>query len=465
MPTDHNHSFSFSNLSLRQELLDNLVTLNYEQMTPIQAEALPVLLDNKDIIAQAKTGSGKTAAFSLTILNKLKVDHFCIQALILCPTRELAEQVAQSLRRYARLMHNVKVLNLSGGLSMRPQVDSLRHGAHIIVGTPGRVLKHLSEGNLSFTHLHTLVLDEADRMLDMGFFDDMKTIISTCPTPRQTMLFSATYPDAIKQIARQFMQKPQEIIIREVPEEMAIEQCFYEVQKSPDKLSLLKKLLLHYQPASALIFCNTIQQTDDLTEQLLKFGFSAMALNGDMDQAQRNQAIIRFANKSCAILVATDVAARGLDIKELPAVINYDLAFETDVHIHRIGRTSRAGHQGVAISITTPADAARIIAIEDHMQQPVPWCKASDLTGSEHKIVKPEMQTLRLAAGKRDKIRPGDILGALTKDAGLPSTAIGKIDITAMYSYIAIHHSYAEKALRHFQNGKLKGRKIPGATL
>lgn len=451
---------SFSRLPLRQELQDNLVTLNYEQMTPVQEQTLPITLQHKDILAQAKTGSGKTAAFSLTILNHLQVELYHVQALILCPTRELAEQVSQSIRRYARLMHNVKVLNLSGGMSMRPQVDSLRHGAHIVVGTPGRIQKHLNENNLSLDKLRILVLDEADRMLDMGFFDDMKAIIAQCPNQRQTLLFSATYPKEIRQIAKQFMQQPQEVIIESEPEQLNITQLFFEVPKQAEKFSLLKKLLIHYQPNSTLIFCNTKQQTDELATQLKKDGFSAAALNGDMEQADRDHTVIQFANKSCNLLVATDVAARGLDIKELSAVINYDLAFETDVHIHRIGRTGRAGNNGLALSLTTPADAMRLVAIEDHLGTKVSWGSAAELNANQQKNTKPEMITLCLAAGKRDKIRPGDILGALTKDAGLPATAIGKIDITALYSYVAVQRTFAEKAYEHFLNGKLKGRKV-----
>ncbi len=455
-----NNQLSFANLPLRQALQDNLVTLKYEQMTPVQAQTLPITLQHKDLLVQAKTGSGKTAAFSLTILNHLKVELYYVQALVLCPTRELAEQVSQSLRKYARLMHNVKVLNLSGGIPMRPQVDSLRHGAHIIVGTPGRVQKHLTENNLSLDKLKILVLDEADRMLDMGFFDDMKTIIAQCPSQRQTLLFSATYPKEIRELAKQFMQHPQEVIIDSEPEELDITQQFFEVAKQADKFTLLKNLLLHYQPSSTLIFCNTKQQTDELAKQLKKEGFTVAALNGDMEQSDRDYTVIQFANKSCNILVATDVAARGLDIKELAAVINYDLAFEHDVHVHRIGRTGRAGAKGLALSLTTPADAMRLVAIEEHLGASVPWGNADALTSNQQKMSKPEIVTLCLAVGKRDKIRPGDILGALTKDAGLPATAIGKIDITALYSYVAVQRIYADKAYQHFLNGKLKGRKV-----
>lgn len=450
---------SFSSLDLREALLKNLASLDYKQMTPIQAQSLPLMLSKHDVIAQAKTGSGKTAAFGLSLLNHLKVEKYAVQALILCPTRELAEQVSQSLRQLARLMPNVKVLNLSGGMPLKPQLDSLRHGAHIIVGTPGRVQKHLDKESLSLNRLETLVLDEADRMLDMGFFDAIHDIIQLCPKQRQTLLFSATYPAEIKKLAGEFMKNPQRIIIEEKHSEFDIQQTFYEVDHHTKKFALLKNLLRHHQPTSTLIFCNTKEQTSQLADMLNKEGFSAIALNGDMEQIERDSAIIRFKNQSCSILVATDVAARGLDIKELPAVINYDLAFEHDVHIHRIGRTGRAGSKGLALSITTPADGERLCAIEEGLKHPVSWGKESELKIS-NKILFPEMVTLCISAGKKDKIRPGDILGALTKEAGLPGDQIGKIDITPLYSYVAIHQSKANSAFDHFKNGKLKGRKV-----
>lgn len=451
---------TFCSLPLREELLKSLASLNYEVMTPVQMQSLPLLLNNDDLIAQAKTGSGKTAAFGLSLLNNLKISFFGAQGLILCPTRELAEQVGQALRRLACMMPNVKIINLSGGIPMKPQLDSLRHGAHIIVGTPGRVLKHVQKGTLNLEQLRTLVLDEADRMLDMGFLDDIKTIISSCNRQRQTLLFSATYPQEIKDLAKQFMKNPKEILVETVDEEVDIEQRFYEVDKPANKFPLLKSLLLHYKPNSALIFCNTKQQTTDVTDELIHEGFSAVALNGDMEQIDRDLAVLRFANQSCSILVATDVAARGLDIKELPAVINYELAFDADVHIHRIGRTGRAGHKGLALSITAPADAQRIIAIEEAMNQKLPWGNRNELVHASVTKLIPEMVTLCLAAGKKDKIRPGDILGALTKDAGLAGDKIGKINITALYSYVAIHRSAADKAYDYLQQGKLKGRKV-----
>lgn len=453
---------AFSTLPLREELLKSLESLNYEHMTPVQMHSLPLMLKNDDVIAQAQTGSGKTAAFGLAVLNHLKIEFFGAQALILCPTRELAEQVSQSLRRLACLMPNVKIINLSGGILMKPQLDSLRHGAHIIVGTPGRVLKHLVKESLVLTKLRTLVLDEADRMLDMGFLDDIKSIIAACPKPqqRQTLMFSATYPEEIKQLSKQFMVNPQELLIETPHTEEEIEQRFYEASSQSNKLTVLKSLLMHYKPSSALIFCNTKQQTMDVTDFLIHGGFSAAALNGDMEQVDRDLTLIRFTNQSCTFLVATDVAARGIDIKELPAVINFDLAFEHDVHVHRIGRTGRAGSKGIALSVTTPADGHRICAIEDHLAQPVVWGTLNELSSTDEKIIQPEMMTLCLYAGKKDKIRPGDILGALTKDAGLPGAMIGKINVGAIYSYVAVHKNHADKAYQHLQNGKLKGRKV-----
>ena len=453
-------NLSFSSLGLPDGLLNNLLSLGYESMTPIQAQSLPPMLKGEDIIAQAKTGSGKTAAFGLSLLKHLNPEQFVVQALVLCPTRELAEQVTQALRRLARLMPNVKVLNLSGGMPMKPQLDSLKHGAHIVVGTPGRVQKHLDKESLSLRQLQTLILDEADRMLDMGFFDAIKKVIDVCPKQRQTWLFSATYPPEIKQLASKFMMNPKRVVIEEAHTELDIEQLFYEVNFQTDKFPLLKALLLHYKPTSTLIFCNTKDQTTQLASLLRDEGFSAIALNGDMEQVELDVAMIRFVHQSCSILVATDVAARGLDIKELPAVINFELAFERDVHIHRIGRTGRAGSKGLALSITTPADAERICAIEKELPEPLTWGNSSALNTRDTTILMPTMVTLCLSAGRKDKIRPGDILGALTKDAGLLGDMIGKIDVASLYSYVALHQSQADKAYKYFQTGKLKGRKV-----
>ncbi len=451
---------SFLNLTLRDALLENLPALGYTVMTPVQAQSLPTMLEGHDVIAQSKTGSGKTAAFGLTILNCLNAELLEIQALVLCPTRELAEQVCQALRSFARLIPHVKILSLCGGMPSKPQLHSLKHGAHIIVGTPGRIQKHLDQRSLSLKKLQVLVLDEMDKMLDMGFLNDIKAIIRGCPKQRQTLMFSATIPPEINNIAHDFMKNPQEVRIAEAHSEQEIDQRFFEVKKPADKFPLLKAVLLHYQPSSSLIFCNTKKQTAELVKMLIKEGFSAGALHGDLDQAERDEAIICFTNHSCPIIVATDIAARGIDIKELPAVINFELAFEQDIHTHRIGRTGRAGHKGIAFSFVTPADAPLIHAISGNQNHPLIWVTQKELTKISQKIPFPEMVTLRFQAGRKDKIRPGDILGALTKDAGLPANAIGKITITNNHAYVAIHQTQINAAYQHFQNGKLKGRRI-----
>lgn len=450
---------SFSTLGLREPLVTNLAALDYETMTPIQTQSLPLLLKGMDVIAQAKTGSGKTAAFGLALLNSLNVAFFAVQVLILCPTRELAEQVSQAIRSLARLIPNVKILNLSGGMPFTPQSDSLKHGAHIVIGTPGRIQKHLDKNTLSLNKVNILVLDEADRMLDMGFIDDIKNIVQKCPPRRQTLLFSATYPEEIEVLANKIMRNPQTIKVEENTQPK-IEQRFYEVSNTKDKFSLLNSLLLHYKPTSTLIFCNTKQQSAEVAHQLTQTGFSALTLNGDMEQIDRDVAMIRFGNKSCSILIATDVAARGLDIKELPMVINFDLAFELETYIHRVGRTGRAGHTGLALTITTPADAQRLCIIEEYLNRPLKLESTDKLKTANAPVPKPIMSTICLSSGRKDKIGPGDILGSLTKEGGLPGTAIEKINITTLNSYVAIHKDYVEKACQHFKNAKLKGRKV-----
>ncbi|HET8706720.1 MAG TPA: ATP-dependent RNA helicase DbpA, partial [Pseudomonadales bacterium] len=331
----------FSSLPLAPALLTNLQDLGYERMTAIQQESLPPILARQDVIAQAKTGSGKTAAFGVGILTRLNPRYFGTQALVLCPTRELADQVAKELRRLARYQANIKILTLCGGVEIGPQMSSLEHGAHIVVGTPGRILKMIAKRKLDLSGLETLVLDEADRMLDMGFHDDMVEIMQHAPAQRQTLLFSATYPKEIRALSKNFQRNPVEVTVESVHSSAHIEQHFYEID-SKNRLHALKSLLLHFQPASCVLFCNTKQRCDDVMTELANDGFSVLALHGDLEQKDRDQVLVRFANGSCPLLVATDVAARGLDIKDLAAVINVELAFDPEVHIHRIGRTGRA---------------------------------------------------------------------------------------------------------------------------
>ncbi|MGY3942049.1 ATP-dependent RNA helicase DbpA [Aeromonas tecta] len=446
----------FSSLNLSPALLENLASLGYLQMTPIQAQSLPLVLDGKDLIAKAKTGSGKTAAFALGLLSRLNVNRVDVQALVLCPTRELADQVAQEIRRLARALPNVKLVTLCGGTPTAPQSATLGFGAHIAVGTPGRILKHLEQGTLELSSLETLVLDEADRMLDMGFGEDINKVISYAPARRQTLLFSATYPEGIAQMSRGVQRDPVEVSVESLHEGSAIEQKLYEVPAG-QRLDALTWLLSHYQPSSCVVFCNTKRACNDVADHLAAKGFSALALNGDLEQRERDQVLVRFSNGSATILVATDVAARGLDIKELGAVINFELTYDPEVHVHRIGRTGRAGQQGLALSLYQPNEAQRVNLIEEYQQAPIPQGDLSEI-GREIKPIAPQMVTLSIDAGRKSKVRAGDILGALTGEGGIAGSDVGKIQISEQYSYVAVKRQVASAALKRLQEGKIKGR-------
>ena len=434
-------------------------------MTPIQEQSLPTILAGKDVRAQAKTGSGKTAAFGIGLLHQLDVQTYQAQALVLCPTRELADQVSKEIRRLARAVANTKILALCGGAPISPQFASLDHQPHIVVGTPGRILKHLQKGTLKLDSLKILVLDEADRMLDMGFHDDIMRIIDKTPAQRQTLLFSATYPDEIKDISHTIQQNPVDIHVESLHDDKNIKQIFYEIDKGA-RTETLVDLLQHYCPQSSVVFCNRKQQCHDLAEELKRRGFHALALHGDLEQKERDQVLVRFSNKSSSILIATDVAARGLDIKDLTAVINYELSPDPEVHIHRIGRTGRAGNEGLALSLFTASEAPKVNAIEDYQNSPVSFEETSSLkiqdgpkSDCAGKLKSP-MVTLCISAGRKNKIRAGDILGALTKNTNLPGKNIGKIDIFDIVSYVAVEQAIAKQALKILSQGKIKGRKF-----
>ena len=431
-------------------------------MTPIQAQSLPAILNGKDLLAQAKTGSGKTAAFAIGLLHKLEVRTYQTQALVLCPTRELADQVSTEIRRLARAIPNTKIVTLCGGKPMNPQLASLEHNPHIIVGTPGRILKHLEKETLKLDGLKTLVLDEADRMLDMGFHEDIMRIIDMTPRQRQTLLFSATYPVGIKDISDAIQNDPVDVRVESVHDNKKIKQVFYEIQSDERTLTLIA-LLQHYRPESSLVFCNTKQQCQKLAKELRQQGFHALALHGDLEQRERDQVLVQFANKSSPILVATDVAARGLDIKDLPAVINFELSPDPEIHIHRIGRTGRADKEGLALSLFMAYEQYRIDAIEEFKNSPVSIEKTASLKTPEHetqKNYKPPMATLCIKGGRKDKIRAGDILGALTANTDLAGKQIGKIDIFDKLAYVAVESPVAKQALKILSEGKIKGRKF-----
>ena len=456
MTTD---STAFATLPLSAAMLANLDALGYTSMTPIQAQSLPVILKGQDLIAQAKTGSGKTAAFGIGLLNPINPRYFGCQALVLCPTRELADQVAKALRRLARAEDNIKILTLCGGVSLGPQIASLEHGAHIIVGTPGRVQQHLDKGTLVLDGLNTLVLDEADRMLDMGFFDAIASIIGKTPSRRQTLLFSATYPAGIEQLAADFMRKPQQVKVESLHADNQIEQRFIEIDPQ-QRLEAVTRVLGHYRPQSCVAFCFTKQQCEDVVAHLTAKGIVAQALHGDLEQRDRDQVLTMFANRSSSVLVATDVAARGLDIDGLDMVINVELARDAEIHVHRVGRTGRAGEKGIAISLVAPAEGHRAQAIEDLQKRPLRWEQLDNLKNQGGEPLLPAMTTLCIAAGRKDKLRPGDILGALTGDAGIPGQQVGKIAIFDFQAFVAVERAVAKQAMQRLNSGKIKGRSL-----
>ncbi|MCS4305828.1 ATP-independent RNA helicase DbpA [Rheinheimera pacifica] len=455
----------FSSLNLPEALVSNLNDLGYNTMTAIQAQALPAILAGQDIIGQAKTGSGKTAAFGLGLLAKLDVKYFRVQTLVLCPTRELADQVAAELRKLARSIHNIKILTLCGGVPVGPQIGSLEHGAHIIVGTPGRVVDHLDKGRLNLNDLTTLVLDEADRMLEMGFQTDLDNVIAKAPAKRQTLLFSATYPNAIAKLSERLLTNPLQVTVAEQHNTSSIQQQFFQVADNNARLSALRTLLLQYQGQSSMVFCNTKRETQDVADALQGYGFSVLALHGDMEQKDRDQTLVQFANGSACILVATDVAARGLDISSVDAVFNYQLAHNADTHIHRIGRTGRAGQSGIALSLFTASDAGKLIPLEDGLGIKIDAAELPVVDIAALKPAKPLMATLQLDGGKKHKIRAGDIVGALTASKQLTNDDLGKIQLHDIWSFVAVKRTALKLALQLIQQGKIKGKSIRARAL
>jgi len=449
----------FDTLALSPSQLANLQQLGYTQMTPIQAAALPPALLRQDLIAQASTGSGKTAAFGLALLARLNPRRFAVQALVLCPTRELADQVATEIRRLARAEENIKVVTLCGGVPLRGQMASLEHGAHIVVGTPGRVMDHLERGSLTLEALDTLVLDEADRMLDMGFFDDIATVARQCPKERQTLLFSATYPEGIAKLSAQFMKNPQRITVQAQHAEAKIEQRWYEVKDS-ERLHAVSLLLGHFRPASSIAFCNTKQQCRDLVAVLQAQGYSALALFGELEQRERDQVLVRFANRSCSVLVATDVAARGLDIADLAAVINVDVTPDPEVHIHRVGRTGRGDAEGLALSLASMDEMGSVGKIEQLQGRESRWHPLAELTPTGSGPLVPPMATLQIIGGRKEKIRAGDVLGALTGEMGFTREQVGKINVNDFSTYVAVDRAIAEQAAQRLNSGRVKGKTV-----
>jgi ATP-dependent RNA helicase DbpA len=459
-PTD------FRSLALPPELLEVVGELGYEKMTPVQAKSIPLLLAGRDVIGQSKTGSGKTAAFALPILSAINLKDRQIQALVLCPTRELCTQVAREFRKLGRRQPGLQILILSGGQPMFPQITALERGVHVVVGTPGRVLDHLGRKTLDLSQVRTLVLDEADRMLDMGFEEDMKNILAEIPKNRQTVFFSATFPKSIEALSRSYQRNPERVTIEETSQVAPlIRQVVYEV-KPEQKFDTLLWTLQQNQPASAIVFCNLKETVNDLTRALKGAGVSCECLHGDLEQSARDRVMAKFRNQSTRILVATDVAARGIDVESLDAVFNFDLPAQSAVYVHRIGRTGRAGKKGLAISFATSRQTSKVADIEETtgftIQRKIAGSLGAKAAASNQVLEgTARMSTLCIAGGRKDKVRPGDILGALTGDAGgFRSETVGKIEIHDRFSYVAVSSDVAHLALQRLQDGRIKGRRF-----
>ncbi len=447
----------FQTLSLLPSALkERLSSLGLHTMTPVQAESIPLILQGRDLIVHSKTGSGKTLAFGIPIVVESDTAGHLPHTLILTPTRELAEQISGVLREIATYKPNLKMVSLYGGTPLRAQATSLSRGAHILIGTPGRILDHLSKGTLDLSTVRRVVLDEADRMLDMGFYEDIMKIIKPIPPKRQTLLFSATFSPKIEALATSLLQSPKMVRVESHHEAHKITAYYYETD---EKFRTLKAIIGSYRPRSLLIFANTKQEVATLSERLMREGHSVIALHGDLDQTARYEAVVMFSHGSRRIMVATDVASRGLDIHGVDMVINYDLPFDREVYTHRIGRTGRAEATGIALSLTgshrnPKTDYIRVCATEGESQA---------LQVERDYTMEATWETLCLSGGKRDKLRKGDILGTLCKEIGIASEKIGQIDLTQTRSYIALHHDVTATVHKALQAGlKIKKRRVKG---
>jgi len=439
--------------------------LGYTEPTPIQSASIPALLGGRDLIGQSKTGSGKTAAFALPILQRLKLESRSVQALVLCPTRELCGQVAREVRKLGRAHAELFVLEAVGGQPARPQRESLARGVHVVVGTPGRVLDHLERETLDAGSLQTVVLDEADRMLDMGFGEDVGKILRALPTERQTVLFSATFPDSIAAMSRSYQRDALPVTI-DAPEEaqLEIEEFMLEAHES-EKLHALSWLLDKYPHESALIFCNFKATTRELTSELSAAGLSVDRLDGDLDQFHRDQVLSRFRGGSVRLLIATDVAGRGIDVEGLDLVVNFELPQQPEIYVHRIGRTGRAGQTGVAISLTSGPRDSRIAAAQELTGRTIQVLQRGGDGGQSALLKKlagkARMDTILISGGRKDRVRPGDILGALTGDAGgLASSDVGKIEVRDTLTYVAVSRKVSRDAVSCLNAGRIKGKRF-----
>jgi len=521
---------NFSEMNLCDEIKKAVLDMGFEKASPIQAKAIPVALEKKDIIGQAQTGTGKTASFGIPLLSNIDPNSKKLQAVVLCPTRELAMQVCDEMRKLAKYMHGVKICPVYGGQDIVRQIKLLKAGTQVVIGTPGRVMDHMRRKTVKFKNVSTLVLDEADEMLNMGFRDDIETIIKSLPEERQTLLFSATMPKAILEIAKTYQKDPE--VIKVIKKELTVQrikQYYYEV-KNENKEEAISRLLDVYNPKLSLVFCNTKKQVDELVEGLKNRGYYAEGLHGDLKQIQRDRVMHGFRNGSTQILVATDVAARGIDVDDVEAVFNYDVPQDDEYYVHRIGRTGRAGREGVAFTLISGRDIYKLREIMKYCKTNIELKKIptnSDVLGikvqkvlenvdntienedltkiissieekvdssdySKNQMVaallkimlgeqskskedinystkyydrkdsnnRKQMVRLFINVGKQQKIRPGDILGAIAGETGLPGKVVGSIDMYDKYTFVDVPGKYARNIMNSMKHTKIKGKNI-----
>ncbi len=548
------NTMNFEDLQLDERVLRAIADMGFEEATPIQRKAIPVQMEGLDVIGQAQTGTGKTAAFGIPLLQKINAKSRRLQAIVLCPTRELAIQVAEEIRELANYMSGIKVLPIYGGQDIVRQIKALKEGVQIIIGTPGRVMDHMRRKTIKTDHIHTVIMDEADEMLNMGFLEDMETILSQLPEERQTIMFSATMPEEIKKIAVTFQKNPE--IVRVVKKELTVPkvtQYYYEV-KPKTKVEVMCRLLDMYAPKLSVAFCNTKKQVDELVDELQGRGYFAEGLHGDLKQIQRDRVMNSFRNGRTEILVATDVAARGIDVDDVEAVFNYDIPQDDEYYVHRIGRTGRAGREGIAFSFVVGREVYKLrdiqrycktkiipqaipsldditeIKAEKVLEQAMDVLRDMDLSRILHivekKILSEDYTSLELAAallrinmgeenediiidsrparslddlesfgrngrgsryevhgrnhggrsgrgkdrcnmvrlfiniGKVHNVKPGDILGAVAGESGIPGRMIGSIDMYDNYTFVEVPEDCADEVLDSMRKARIRGKNV-----
>lgn len=445
----------FSDFDFSKALINNLTNLSFTKPTKVQANSINPILKGKNVLIQAKTGSGKTLAFALPLANRFKMEGKYPSSLILAPTRELANQIANEIRKIIRYIPNVKVLTLCGGLPFKPQVNSLSYGANILVATPGRLLRHLEEKNISLDKINYFVLDEADKMLDMGFYEDILKVINKLPNKRQNLLFSATYEENIQKLVKEIMDNFEFIKIHE-DNTSDTKQIFYKVNES-SKSFIIPSLISSYKAKSILIFCNMKIKCEEIADNLEELGLDVLTLHSDLEQKQRDETLILFSNKSYPILIVTDIASRGLDIDDIDLIINYDLAKDKNIHTHRIGRTARAGKKGISITLYTNNQDELVEDLQDIFKN-ISLKSIEELEDDRSFNIDSEYRTIYINAGKKQKLRAGDILGALSTGLKIDKNKIGKIDILNFCSYVAIKKELMSYVLKNLPNNKIKGK-------